>query len=69
MLFRETVAVYCETHTEHTDTLCGEKLSLILKQVLFIVTSGLQTVKEVIQLSDMKNRSNNVYVNAEGCKI
>jgi hypothetical protein len=22
MLFRETVAVYCETHTEHTDTLC-----------------------------------------------
>jgi hypothetical protein len=23
MLFRETVAVYCETHTEHTDKLCG----------------------------------------------
>jgi translation initiation factor IF-1 len=23
MLFRETVAVYCENHTEHTDTLCG----------------------------------------------
>jgi hypothetical protein len=22
MLFRETVAVYCENHTEHTDTLC-----------------------------------------------
>jgi hypothetical protein len=21
MLFRETVAVYCENHTEHTDTL------------------------------------------------
>jgi hypothetical protein len=23
MLFGETVAVYCENHTEHTDTLCG----------------------------------------------
>jgi translation initiation factor IF-1 len=25
MLFRETVAVYCENHTEHTNTLCGQK--------------------------------------------
>jgi hypothetical protein len=25
MLFGETVAVYCENHTEHTDTLCGQK--------------------------------------------
>jgi hypothetical protein len=24
MLFGETVAVYCETHTEHTDILCGQ---------------------------------------------
>jgi hypothetical protein len=24
MLFGETVAVYCENHTEHTDTLCGQ---------------------------------------------
>jgi hypothetical protein len=24
MPFRETVAVYCENHTEHTDTLCGQ---------------------------------------------
>jgi hypothetical protein len=24
MLFRETVAVYCENHTEHTDTICGQ---------------------------------------------
>jgi hypothetical protein len=23
MLFKETVAVYCENHTEHTDTICG----------------------------------------------
>jgi hypothetical protein len=24
MLFRETVAVYCENHKEHTNTLCGQ---------------------------------------------
>jgi hypothetical protein len=24
MLFGETVAVYCEKHTEHTNTLCGQ---------------------------------------------
>jgi hypothetical protein len=24
MLFRETVTVCCENHTEHTDTLCGQ---------------------------------------------
>jgi hypothetical protein len=28
MLFRETVAVYCENHTEHTDTLCGQNAEL-----------------------------------------
>jgi hypothetical protein len=26
MLFRETVAVYCENHTEHTNTLFGQKV-------------------------------------------
>jgi translation initiation factor IF-1 len=25
MLFWETVAVYCENHSEHTNTLCGQK--------------------------------------------
>jgi hypothetical protein len=24
MLFREIIAVYCENHTERTNTLCGE---------------------------------------------
>jgi hypothetical protein len=35
MLFRETVAVYCENHTEHTDTLCGQNAQF------FIVREGL----------------------------
>jgi hypothetical protein len=29
MLFGETVAVYCENHTEHTDTLCGQNAVLL----------------------------------------
>jgi predicted Zn-dependent protease with MMP-like domain len=28
MLFRETVAVYCENHTEHTDTLWAEYIAI-----------------------------------------
>jgi hypothetical protein len=36
MLFRERVAVYCENHTEHTDTLCGRKADFsMLKQVAY----------------------------------
>jgi hypothetical protein len=26
MLFREELAVYCENHTEHNNTLCGENV-------------------------------------------
>jgi hypothetical protein len=29
MLFGETVAVYCENHTEHTDTLCGQNAEYV----------------------------------------
>jgi hypothetical protein len=29
MLFRETVAVYCENHTEHTNTLCERNAVLV----------------------------------------
>jgi hypothetical protein len=35
MLFRETVAVHCENHTEHTDTLCGGRM-----QFFFIVKAN-----------------------------
>jgi hypothetical protein len=31
MLFRETVAVYCENHTEHTDTICGQNAEFYVK--------------------------------------
>jgi broad-specificity NMP kinase len=29
MLFRETVAVYCENHMEHTNTLCGQNAKFL----------------------------------------
>jgi hypothetical protein len=29
MLFREIIAVYCEKHTEHTDTLCGQNAEIL----------------------------------------
>jgi hypothetical protein len=41
MLFGETVAVYCENHTEHTDTLCGHNAEFsMLKHVVYILTTG-----------------------------
>jgi hypothetical protein len=30
MLFRETVDVYCENHTEHTDILCGAEFRVLV---------------------------------------
>jgi translation initiation factor IF-1 len=42
MLFGGTVSVYCENHTEHMNTLCGQNAEvLMLKQVVRIVTSVL----------------------------
>jgi hypothetical protein len=43
MLFGETVAVYCENHTEHTTALCmGRKQSFcVLKETVPTVTTGL----------------------------
>jgi hypothetical protein len=29
MLFRETVAVYCENHAEHINTFCGQNAVLL----------------------------------------
>jgi hypothetical protein len=41
MLFRETVAVYCENDTEHTDALCGHNAECVLKLVVYILTARL----------------------------
>jgi hypothetical protein len=42
MLFRERNAAYCENHTKHTDTLCGQNAEFsVLKHMAHIVTTGL----------------------------
>jgi hypothetical protein len=33
ILFRETVAVYCENHTEHKDILCGQNAEFFIIKV------------------------------------
>jgi hypothetical protein len=47
---RETVAVYCENHTEHTNTLCGRMRSFsALNQFVHIVITGLYRVNHGLQ--------------------
>jgi hypothetical protein len=45
MLFRETVAVYCENHTEHINTLCGQNAVLMLNQEAHIAMVKVKKVK------------------------
>jgi hypothetical protein len=47
LLFRETVAVYCENHTEHINTLCGQNAETLYIRIQFLphrkhITSPLQ---------------------------
>jgi hypothetical protein len=39
MLFRETVAVYCENHMEHTDTLCGQNAKVSFRELFYDAVS------------------------------
>jgi hypothetical protein len=48
VLFRETVAVYCENHMEHTNTLCGQNAETLYIRIQFVprrkhITSPLQS--------------------------
>jgi hypothetical protein len=59
MLFRETVAVYCQNHTEHTDTLCGqnvEKFS-VFKRLVRILITGVNKVTMHLSLSILHTKS------------
>jgi hypothetical protein len=48
MLFREIIAVYCENHTEHINTLCGQNIQpFTLKQLVHIVTAVLERVEKL----------------------
>jgi len=50
MLYGEIIAVCSEIHTKHKNTLCGQNVEFLnVKQVVHIVTTGLQRVKSVIK--------------------
>jgi hypothetical protein len=47
MLFREIIAVYCENHTEHINTLCGQNAETLYIRIQSVphrkhITSPLQ---------------------------
>jgi hypothetical protein len=48
MLFGESVAVYCENHTEHTDTLCGQNVEF------YCVKDSFSTSQETHHVSTTK---------------
>jgi hypothetical protein len=47
MLFRETVAVYCENHSEYTNTQCGQNAEFYCVNVRF---KGLTSQKACMKL-------------------
>jgi hypothetical protein len=47
MLFGETVAVYCEINTEHTDTMCGRMQRLYLTRNILRLHYNAQPVNSV----------------------
>jgi hypothetical protein len=45
MMFRGKIVVYCDNHTEHTNTLCGQEAGFyMLDQVVYIPTTGFYSV-------------------------
>jgi len=49
MLYREIIAVFSQTHTKHINRLCGQNVELLnVKLAVYIVTTGLQSVKSLL---------------------
>jgi translation initiation factor IF-1 len=44
MLFGETVAVYCENHTEHIYTLCGQNI-----EYLYVKECGIYAIRSILK--------------------
>jgi hypothetical protein len=56
MLFGETVAVYCENHTEHTDTLCGQNVEFVPHRKQITCETWSLTLREEHRLRVFENR-------------
>jgi len=49
MLYTEIIAGPSQIHTKHINTLCGQNVEfVIVKLVVYIVTTGLQRVKSLL---------------------
>jgi hypothetical protein len=55
MLFKEIIAVYCENHTEHTNTLWGQNAEVIgmLKKLVRNVKTGFYRFNELILIMEL----------------
>jgi len=54
MLYREIIAVCSQIHTIHIKTLCGQYVELLnVKLTVHIVTTGLQSVKSLLQIQSV----------------
>jgi hypothetical protein len=54
MLFGQTVAVYCENHTEHTDVQISLDCLLTYWSLRFLYTTPVRTWREARRISDAK---------------
>jgi hypothetical protein len=61
LLFRETVAVYCENHTEHTDTLCGQNA-----ECLNVITGGSYSYHHAVKGKIRASRNGRGKLKADG---
>jgi hypothetical protein len=71
MLFGGTVPVYCEDHTEHTDTLCGQNAKfLMLKELVHIATSVSEgVINNTMLLNDDFNDNAKVLTEWQSCRF
>jgi hypothetical protein len=43
MLYGEIIAVFCQIHTKHTNTLCGQNVEFVFNLLVRIVITGLES--------------------------
>ena len=60
MLYREIIAVCSQIHTEHTNTLCGRNVELLIVEpggtygLEVLITSSTKSVKNILKMPERK---------------
>ena len=63
MLYREIIAVYCEIHTEHINTLCGHNVELLnVKLLVHTFTTVLLKVNITRRGSEMLISNGSLFI-------